>query len=389
MSSNDPSSLALQVLPTIAVAAVTLVVVSYLSNRKSKINDGDVVEPPKVFSLIPHVGSAIEMGNHGIRAFIQKYTDKYKTPIFSATIMGNTCHFIGDPTNCSTFIYKPQKGFDRLTLQHDFLNLAMGCEMTNVSQAHANKEWIKYSDETLRTHILHTQSVNQTVNQAQTILAELLSALEPGEYDLYDLVQSNLFRASVEPFISKNLSNPELLAPFTDFDRGVPMVMAKAPMGTTKFFEARDRLLTELKRKHFLETASPFMKARQKLCDEYGTSPDNIARMNLALMWASVGNSGPAIFWTLLFVLSHKEAREAIRNEVDAVAQTKSVGECFSIQELDQMPTIESAFSEALRLRAQPMMARNIAEDVIFDPKIPGQPKYLLKREHVSWDIKV
>ena len=58
-----------------------------------------------------------------------------------------------------------------------------------------------------------------------------------------------------------------------------------------------------------------------------------MARMNLALMWASVGNSGPAISWTLLFVLSSKEAHEAIRNEVDAVAEKSANGEecCFSM----------------------------------------------------------
>lgn len=77
-------------------------------------------------------------------------------------------------------------------------------------------------------------------------------------------------------------------------------------------------------------------------------------------------------------MISNKEAYGAIRTEVDAVQPSKD--RVFSLQDLERMPTIESAFKEALRLRAQSVTARSIVEDVIFDPKMPGQPKYLLKK---------
>lgn len=45
------------------------------------------------------------------------------------------------------------------------------------------------------------------------------------------------------------------------------------------------------------------------------------AAHHFAILWASVGNTMPASFWALYYLISQKEALQAVRNELHQVLQ--------------------------------------------------------------------
>ncbi|CAB9511547.1 hydroxycholest-4-en-3-one 12-alpha-hydroxylase [Seminavis robusta] len=385
-SSNSTKAKAVAVTCVVVIGATIAVLDLYKKRATAKKTlDDDVVEPPYVSSWIPHVGSALEMSKLGHLQFIQKYTQKCGTPIFSANIMGRLCHFIGDPLH-TQFVFKDWPQFDTQSIAMDFLQKAMGCDKKEIDKAHASPGWIKQSKESFRNHILATQSIQETVQKAQSILLYLVDQISDGEHALFQLVKENIFLASVEPFVGKDMADTDYLAAFRDLDRGIPLAMANAPNVTQqKFIAAREMFVQLLQRESFQENCSPFMKERIRIGSQHGIQQETIARINLSLFWASVGNSAPAIFWTILFVLQDPIAYEQIQKEVDSLpplSQNTNDGDeesLYSLENLDKCVLIDSAFKETLRLRAWPFAVKNLVDNVIFDPKQSDSPKFLLK----------
>jgi cytochrome P450 len=108
------------------------------------------------------------------------------------------------------------------------------------------------------------------------------------------------------------------------------------------------------------------------------------ARFILGISWAAVGNSIPAIFWLFYYLMKNKEAYDAVQAEVESVVQGRTSGNesCFSMDELDQMPVLNSAFTEALRLSHGAFSLRQVLEDVPLQVKAPSgeTSSYLLEK---------
>ena len=111
-------------------------------------------------------------------------------------------------------------------------------------------------------------------------------------------------------------------------------------------------------------------------------------RSALGLLFASVGNSIPAVFWCLYHILADPVAYEAVRTEVEGVINSRKINSgnddagpsSFSLEELDHMVLVKSCFQEALRLYHGAFTTREAREDFVFDPKKPRQPKYLIEK---------
>jgi len=156
-----------------------------------------------------------------------------------------------------------------------------------------------------------------------------------------------------------------------------------------KAADARKSLIDIISDDQFVEEGSALIQARTGL----NFSRNVFIRSALGLLFASVGNSIPAVFWCLYHILQDPVAYEAIRTEVEGVVKsrkTKSNGgddddddevpSPFSLEELDKMVLVRSCFNEALRLYHGAFTTREAREDFVFDPKKPGRPKYLIEK---------
>jgi hypothetical protein len=117
---NDFLVVAITVL--IAATSCHYLYAAVRSNKKRQCTDGSIiVAPPHVRSWIPYVGLTIEMGENNLAFILKEYTNKFQTPIFSATILGQKCYFVGD-SNHVTMQYKSTKVFDADSVQIEFIH---------------------------------------------------------------------------------------------------------------------------------------------------------------------------------------------------------------------------------------------------------------------------
>eukprot|EP00986_Skeletonema_menzelii_P007254 scaffold2848_cov150-Skeletonema_menzelii.AAC.6 len=348
----------------------------------------DVKLPPHLISYVPYLGSAIEMGK-GIRVFIAKHSAKFGEPLFTATIAGEHALFIGDSDHLP-MIYTHSKQLDGFALQKQFTRNVLGIkdnndeelmfDMDNESEIATKlvKQYHKY--------ILSDGELNKTVAKAQDIFNTLIPRLIDSSsidgwhrHDLYGLVRELIFEASVEPFLSKHLATKENSELFQMFDKGVPLMFGNAPSFIVKESdEAREELLKRITDGRFIEQGSDLMKERQELL------PDNVfQRTALGLLFASVGNSIPSVFWCLYHILLDPVARKAVQAEVDSVVEMKRGGGgtiSLSLDELKGMEILSSCFSEALRLYQGAFTVREATDNFVFDPKKKGQHRYLIQK---------
>jgi cytochrome P450 len=113
---------------------------------------------------------------------------------------------------------------------------------------------------------------------------------------------------------------------------------------------------------------------------------EDIQRVPLFLLWASVANSIPAVFWTMYYLLSHRNAWNAFKEEVRVLRDKKTdPNSPFTSEDLHQMVRMQSAFMESLRMASSLRVLRDVREDFLFDLKLdnnnskhPG--KYILQK---------
>jgi Cytochrome P450 len=87
--------------------------------------------------------------------------------------------------------------------------------------------------------------------------------------------------------------------------------------------------------------------------------------LQLGLLWASSGNSVPAVFWTFLHLINDRNAWNACYEQVQGIAKTSD--HMFTLEELDQLTCLQSAFWEALRLYHGAFTSRVVVDDFLLD----------------------
>ncbi|XP_029930471.1 7-alpha-hydroxycholest-4-en-3-one 12-alpha-hydroxylase-like [Myripristis murdjan] len=140
-----------------------------------------------------------------------------------------------------------------------------------------------------------------------------------------------------------------------------------------------DRLL-----KHFWSTLSVqkvrtkdnisgWVRDMQQYKEDNGMKEFMQTRHMFLLLWASQGNTGPAAFWLLLYLMKHPEAMKAVRREVEEVLkqtgqEVRHGGPLINLTRdmLMKTPILDSAVEETLRLAAAPVLTRAVIQNITF-----------------------
>ncbi|XP_053357469.1 7-alpha-hydroxycholest-4-en-3-one 12-alpha-hydroxylase-like [Clarias gariepinus] len=167
----------------------------------------------------------------------------------------------------------------------------------------------------------------------------------------------------------------ELFHEFRKYDQLFPK-LAYGVLGPSEKMEAE-----RLKRLFWKVLAVEKIKTKENINDwvseshhvraEHGVPESMLDRYMFLLLWASQGNTGPASFWLLLFLMKHPEAMEAVKNEVDKVLhetgqEVRRGGPLINLTRdmLQKTPVLDSAVDESLRMTAAPMLTRAVIEDM-------------------------
>jgi len=354
--------------------------------QKKLLQEHNAKRIPHVFSMIPYVGSAIDMGKQGVTAFIRKNSQALQnSPLFTATIVGDKCVFLADP-QLLTMVFRPKysRNLDNLTVQKDFAKTVLTMNSQESDQTF-DKNLNKVSSKQYHQFLFKGEELERSITSVQeTFHRDVMPSLVSNEtewtsHELYRMVATAVFKATMGPVVSQAFSNDECYELLHNFDKGViPIYNGFPEFMTRPARDARDRLLDLLMSDDSWKTASPLFQARRA---NLGISNAALSKSNLGLLWASVGNSIPAIFWMVLLLTEHPEAWETCRKQVEQVVASRKKADSnrtvFTLDELDKLTYIESAFWEALRMYQANFTPRTATEDFIFET---GSQNYLIEK---------
>jgi len=243
----------------------------------------------------------------------------------------------------------------------------------------------------LHKQFVQTQGLQDLTEAAQRIICDQLNTLQCSQtstLDLYNVVRKTIFHATLRIAISesKSVANDDFIALFECFDKAIPKAFAGLPLRyvASESYKAREQLVKILQSDSFVP--SNYLKDRRQFLLAKGMSRDDVARDNLLWVWGAGTNFVPSQFWHIYHIITHKDAMEGIRKEVQDIISQRDDDDhfdgTFTSQELERMVGLESAFKESNRLTMTNMIAREVMHDMDLDLRLdqPGGGKYFLEQ---------
>jgi len=364
---------------------------------------------PLVFSWVPHLRSALKFGQDP-NTFLAECKKKYG-PVFTLNLGGRLITFITDP-ECYPHISKARDGLS-------FALVASGVGEAVLGETH------DYAHDQELDAIVHAQyakhlsgvGLDEITATFQSSLHVWFDALQRRmkstdsngyvETGLLDFVTRAIFSSSTRALFGDLLVSAEfdsspshhkistparfdenfsddffepstLLTNFQAFDAIFPMLYGGLPHFLLRSgIQARDRICTALR--SLRENSCTFLRVREEaLCknppNPRETDKEDFGRTQIGMLWALQGNTIPASFWVLFFLLKHPDQFRRAQEELDRVIkESKENGESvdgrinLSRESLKQLGLLDAAISESLRLSTGSMMMRRATRDMTLD----------------------
>ncbi|XP_051250362.1 cytochrome P450 7B1 [Dicentrarchus labrax] len=338
-------------------------------------------EPPLIKGWIPYIGKALEFGRDAY-SFLEEQKKKFGD-IFTVHIAGKYMTFIMNPLMYPSII-KHGRQLDFHELSDKVAPLVFGYPPV------MSRNSPGLHDEIIRTFQL-LQGDNLTA-LTESMMGNLMLvfrqdhlAERPGEEggwksgSMYEFCNSVMFEATFLTIYGKPVSASRhsemrtLREDFVRFDSMFPLLIAQVPIRLLRQTKViREKLINYFlpHRMSCWSNTSQFIKRRSELLDQYDTLRDvDKAAHHFAMLWASVGNTIPASFWAMYYLVSHPEALEVVRQEVLDVLNLSGVefnrdkDVTLSREQLEKLLYLESTINESLRLSSASMNMRVAQED--------------------------
>ena len=326
------------------------------------------------WSWLPLLGDAINMGEKPLE-FLLECTRSYGE-IFGLVVGGNRLFLITDPHSSELIVKANTKElstheFHNQVLRNFFgvsdktLSTSVGPMDDNLMRAWYSK--YLYSDQGLESLTLRMQSY--LFDKIEKCNTANKSNSEGTTVDMYPWVAAHIFEASLAALLSESAASSTgnasaLLRQFMDFDSALPLTLAGCPLQYLKKSMAGRQAMYDAVNATDSTSACTLMQKRWELMNSLLTdgtmAQQDMEGLQLAIVWASVGNTIPTSFWLLYFLLV--EADASVRERVnDEVSQGRD-GEdgTFSQAALNAMTTLDACITETLRLTSGSMIMREV-----------------------------
>ncbi|XP_044075537.1 cytochrome P450 7B1 isoform X3 [Siniperca chuatsi] len=338
-------------------------------------------EPPLIKGWIPFIGKALEFGRDAHK-FLEEHKKKFGD-IFTVQIAGKYMTFIMDPLLYPNII-KHGRQLDFHEFSNKVAPFTFGYPPVVSGKYPGLKEQISRSFQLLQGDNLTTLTESMMGNLMLVFRQDHLGE-RPGEDggwksgSMYEFCNSVMFEATILTLYgrpasaSRHSGMGELRKDFVRFDTMFPLLIAQIPiwlLGQTKTI--REKLINYFlpHRMSCWSNTSQFIRRRSEVFEQYDTLRDvDKAAHHFAILWASVGNTVPACFWAMYYLVSHPEALEVVRQEIHDVLRLSGVefssdkDLTLSRDQLEKLLYLESAVNESLRLSSASMNIRVAQED--------------------------
>uniref|UniRef100_A0A8C8STE7 Cytochrome P450 family 7 subfamily B member 1 n=1 Tax=Pelusios castaneus TaxID=367368 RepID=A0A8C8STE7_9SAUR len=348
-------------------------------------------EPPLINGWIPFLGKALAFRKDAFEFLItqqQKFGD-----IFTVYIAGRYITFIMDPFQY-VYVIKNSKQFQ-------FYEFADKMASRTFGYPPLSKENFPNLNENLHRiyHYLQGKPLDIISDHMMKNLQHIFEwkysqATDWKTEKMYKFCSFLMFEASFitlygrDPAADGHNVISEIRDKFTKFDASFPYLAADIPielLGATK--KVRKELIHHFSLQNMAKWlgGSEVIQARKDIFEKYELLQDyDKAAHHFAFLWASVGNTIPATFWVLYYLLQHPEALAVLRDEIDhllqSTGQKKGPGHNIHVtrEQLDNLVYLESAVNESLRMCSSSMNIRISQEDYIL--KLEGNQEVRLRK---------
>ncbi|XP_041046539.1 cytochrome P450 7B1-like [Carcharodon carcharias] len=375
-------------LVALVLAATALVLLTGLLHRKRRPG-----EPPLEQGWIPLIGKTIEFHRDSLGFLLtcqQKWGDT-----FTVYIAGKYITFVLNP-----FLYQ-------FVVQHkqlDFQKFSLAISAKAFGHPKLDDPKIPVSNEEI--HKLYNCLMGEELNILnESTMKNLQSVLKqeqvgPTEWrieSMFDFCCRIIIEATYVSFYGKAPKNEqkqiiELKEKFLKFDKMFPYLVAGIPIELLSNIKTMRKELISYFMSRKLDqrlSMSNIIKKRKSLLEGYSYLQDHqIAAHHFAFLWAALGNTVPAVFWALYYLVKNPEAHAAVHDEIEHVLQAagQRPGPDFNIslsrEDLDSMVTLGSAIKESFRLCSSSMNIRAALED--FTLKFKDQRFKLRKGDWIA-----
>ncbi|XP_012999516.1 cytochrome P450 7B1 isoform X1 [Cavia porcellus] len=398
-------------LPGLALAAALLLLFLCLRARRSR-RPG---EPPLIKGWLPYFGMTMKFQKDPlglIRTLQKQYGD-----IFTILLGGKYITFILDPFQYQLLNkYHKKLSFQRLTRK-----LSVRVFSIKILENYEDLDHeLHGAYQFLQGKSLDIILEDMLQNIKQTFESQLLKTTNWNKTQMLTFCCTMVFEITFTTMYGKVPEDDrktfisELRDNILKFDDKFPYLMSDIPIVFLRNVKSiREKLIKCMTPEELAKIpgSSEVVQKRQDILEKYyGLEDLDIGAHHFALLWASIANSIPVMFWAMYYVLRHPEAAEALRDEIDHLLQStgQKKGSGFSLhltrEQLDSLVCLESIIFEALRLSSYSSTIRFVEEDfilssdtgdcslrkgdlvAIFPPAIHGDPEVFEAPEEFRFD---
>ncbi|XP_036453156.1 5-beta-cholestane-3-alpha,7-alpha-diol 12-alpha-hydroxylase-like [Colossoma macropomum] len=359
-------------------------------------------EPPLDKGPLPWLGHVLEFRRDTAK-FLERMKKKHGD-IFTVQLGGFYFTFLTDPHSFGSVIKEARANLDFTEFARHLVKQVFGYVCLEDDHKHIQTSSNK--------HLMGDGLVVMTqamMNNLQNLMLHSIGSGDNGkpwqEAGLFYYCYNIVFRAGYLALFGNETAktsgclekaketdrnhSDELFHEFRKYDQLFPK-LAYGVLGPSEKMEA-ERLkrlfwnMLSVQKVNSKENISGWVMESQQVRAEEGMDEYMLDRYMFLLLWASQGNTGPASFWLLLFLMKHPDAMTAIRNEVEKVLretgqEVKHGGPLINLTRdmLLKTPILDSAVEESLRMTAAPVLTRAVLQDTTL--KMANGQQYNIRK---------
>uniref|UniRef100_S4RHP4 Cytochrome P450 family 8 subfamily B member 1 n=1 Tax=Petromyzon marinus TaxID=7757 RepID=S4RHP4_PETMA len=344
-------------------------------------------EPPLDKGLIPWLGHAIEF-RRDMYAFLRRMQRKHGDT-FTVCLGGEYMTFILDPHDMTAVAREARSTLDFTEFARKLVLSVFGVNL--------KAEFAK-ATEALNCEYVHLQGKG-LVGLTDAMMHQLNLVIGPGghrdtkwhESGLFHFCYDIVFRAGYLALYGQDSGGPavqlmcslEVFKEFRKYDQLFPAI-ATSSLWPAQRKEAERlqswfwKLMDYNNETYFPRKPHLVQKQQGLVCKaSQAMTPSISAGTDGFCLPCDQGNTGPAAFWTLAYLMRHADAMAAVRAEVQQLLEATGQSDGAETREISltrdalvKTPVLDSAIEEMLRLRSAPILVRAVQQDMTL--QVPG-----------------
>ena len=345
----------------LTVFVVALLTYLYLKPLIDNLLYQVVDEPVYIHSYTPLLGFALKLFKDPIE-FIRSFYVKYgKT--FVLNVATKRWVFMYDEQTFLTKVLKsPDLSIEEFLVDftHDTFGVDRQCltnEEINETQLKQYHQYLTGSELEVLNKRVHDSLIRSMKDDAKALQSDPNKVV-----NFFDLFGEFMLYAGCDGLLGENFTNeqrnatPNFYRLFQDFDYSLKLGMLHIPF--QRFFyksimESRALLLKRFYNLKLNNGESSLVRAREELyrSDKFKHlyREHDIAALQLGILWAAVANTAPLSCWSVVDLLLHPEALEAVKQELAENIPTSSPHSIYEKDTLAKLKILESCVNESIR----------------------------------------